>query len=382
MKEKVVPVVFSTDDKYAPYCGVAITSLIANASKENVYKLFIFYDQLSMSNQLRIKQLATENVFIQFINIHDYVSETKILTHVHLTVATVYRLIIPYVLPEYDKVIYLDSDIVINSDVAQLYDFELGENILGAAKGFVEDTEFMQKHLTKTLGIDVNNFFNAGVLIINCNKYKAEEIKAKCFKLLSERTDLIFMDQCALNITCEGKVSWIPKEWNFEWSVLDENDISEADIGEVPAVIHYAGTWKPWDYPHRFMAEYFWKYAKQTLYYEEILQKMQMKSIADVCEIFGIYGQFRNIAVYGAGGAGKRYVRKIMALGICDIVIWVDRNYKNVVNTELPVKSVEELYGVEFDHVVIAIENKEVSNEIKEMLITNGIKKEKIIQVY
>ena len=99
-------------------------------------------------------------------------------------------------------------------------------------------------------------------------------------------------------------------------------------------------------------------------------------------EVIGGIGSFRNIAVYGAGNAGKRYVNKILSLNLCNIVAWVDKNYANIQGTKLQVEAVETIYERKFDHVIIAIENESVFAEIRTMLITNGIPEEKIVWIH
>lgn len=383
MSSPVIPVVFATDENYVPYCGVAVSSLIHNACRNNLYEISVLYDHLSDASCRRLEQQSTDYAHVRCICIHDYITELKVQEYNHLTIASAYRLIIPDVLSQYEKILYLDSDIVVDTDIAELYNTDIGENILGAVHGYFkkDDGEFMLKHITQTLGIDVNNFFNAGILLMNRKALKENKVTEKCFSLLSKRTDLYFMDQCAMNIVCEGKVFFLPEKWNFEWQYLfsaEEHGFKEMNhLG----IIHYDGIEKPWDYPGQVLAEKFWSYARKTIFYEEILQTAQIKSTRAVLEVFGGIGKFRNIAVYGAGNAGKRYVDKILSLKLCNIVSWVDKNYGKIQETKLQVESVETLFEREFDHVVIAIENKAVSEEVEKMLVMKGVPEEKVIRI-
>ena len=389
MNEQIIPIVFSTDENYVPYCGVAISSLIKNASNCNKYEIFVLYDSLSSLSIYRLERLSTNNVTVVCRCIHQYITSLKALEYNHLTIASAYRLVIPDVLPEHEKTLYLDSDIIVNADVAELYDIDIGDNILGAVRGFYKrDDDFMYDHITKTLGISENSFFNAGILILNIKEFKDNKAAQKSFSLLSEREDLYFMDQCALNIVCEGKVHFLPNKWNHEWLYLFAvNNPSlprsreEFEMCADPSIIHYDGIEKPWDYPEQFLSDHFWAYARQTVFYEEIIYTSQQRRTREMLELFGAVVKYRNIAVYGAGSAGKRYVSKILSLKLCKIVLWVDRNFAEKKGYELPVQSVERLFTVEFDHVFIAIENIAVSNQVKDMLISNNIPKEKIIQI-
>ena len=390
MDKQIIPVVFATDENYVPYCGVAISSLIKNTSKSNKYEVSVLFDSLSSLSVYRLERLSTDNVSVSCLCIHEYIANLKALEYNHLTIASAYRLVIPDVFPQYTKIIYLDSDIVVNADVAELYNTDIGTNILGAVRGYYkrDETDFMYNHITKTLGINENSFFNAGILIVNTKEFKQNNVAQRCFDLLSERKDLYFMDQCALNIVCESKVHMLPNRWNHEWLYLFAvnnpklpRNREEFETCASPAIIHYDGVEKPWDYPQQFLADYFWSYARQTPFYEEIVYSAQMRRTREMLELFGVVGKYRNIAIYGAGSAGKRYVNKILSLKLCKIAVWVDRNFAELQGLELPVESVEKLYDTDFDHVFIAIENIAVSNQIKDMLIANNIPNDKIIQI-
>lgn len=385
----IIPVVFATDINYIPYCGVAISSLIENANTENKYELFVFYYDLPKTSIYRLESLSNKYVKVRCVCISEYVKNLKVLEYNHLTIASAYRLIIPDVLPQYDKVLYLDSDIIVNEDVSKLYEIDTGDCILGAVKGYYksDDANFMYRHITEDLHIDINNFFNAGILIINTKLFKEYQVKEKCFSLLSNRKDLYFMDQCAMNIVCENQVSFFPLKWNFEWQFLFASQTSDLDrkmfasLQEKKAVIHYDGIEKPWDYPEQILADVFWKYARKSIFYEEILNISQIKRIKEVLEILGGINTYKNIVLYGAGNIGKKYAKRIIELKLCNIVAWVDRNYKNITETLIPVNGIERIFEVEFDHIIITIANRKISANVRDMLVGKGIPAEKIVSL-
>ncbi|GHU41386.1 hypothetical protein FACS1894111_03600 [Clostridia bacterium] len=390
MNKQIIPVVFATDENYVPYCGVAISSLIKNASRSNTYEVFVFFDKLSGLSIYKLERLSTDHVKVVCCCIHEQITNLKVSEYNHLTIASAYRLVIPNVLPQFEKVLYLDSDIVVNADVADLYNIDIGTNILGAVRGYNDDDKNVwgYNHITKTLGINRDSFFNAGILIINTKEFINNSVAQKCFSLLSNRQDLYFMDQCALNIVCEGKVHFLPHKWNHEWLYLFSannsllpNSREEFEACANPAIIHYDGVEKPWDYPEQCLSDYFWSYARQTVFYEEIVYSAQLRHTRELLELSGVIGKYRNIAIYGAGNAGKKYVSRMSTLKLCNIVLWIDKNFTEKQGLELPVESVDKLYTTEFDHVFIAIENIAISNQVKEMLISNHIPPEKIIQI-
>ena len=271
MSKQIIPVVFATDTNYVPYCGVAISSLIQNSNPDNMYEVYVLYDSMERINVIRLENLSVEHVRVRCVCVHENIAELKVTEYNHLTIASAYRLVISEILPQYERVLYLDSDIVIIADVAEMYNIDIGNNILGAIKGHYKNDEnhFMYRHIIDVLEIEPTAFFNAGILIINNKEFVNQKVKEKCFKLLSTRKDLIFMDQCALNIACDGRVFYLPEKWNYEWLMLFE-DSEDIEIMDNPAIIHYDGIEKPWNYPNMLLADVFWKYADESGYKEEI----------------------------------------------------------------------------------------------------------------
>ena len=143
-----IPIFFSTDDNYIPYLDVAISSLIANASKSFNYKIIILNTGLDEVNLSKIKLNEKIGFKIEFVDISKQLEniKSKLKDVYHFSITTYYRLFIASLFPEYKKVIYLDCDLVVLGDISKLYSIELGDNILGAApEQFVQNTkEFTQ----------------------------------------------------------------------------------------------------------------------------------------------------------------------------------------------------------------------------------------------
>lgn len=386
MINEVIPVVFSTDENYVPYCGVAILSLIKNTSGKNRIEVYVLYDKLTKFSIHRLELLSENNVQVKCLCVHQYIKDLRVQEYNHLTIASAFRLVIPKVLNMYDKVLYLDSDIAVNADVCELFETDLKDNILGAAKGYIKsDDGFMELHIEKNLKISVDSFFNAGILVINTKKFEEFSVAEKCMELLSTRKDLYFMDQCALNIVCENRVTFFDQKWNYEWIFItsSDNPFMSKDYSDVvteePCLIHYDGTEKPWKHPDWPLASYFWKIARESCFYEEILMKTQINATKEVASVVRKIGDARNIVIYGAGNIGKSLVAKIQNYNLYNIAAWVDKNYKTLNNLAMEVSSIDCISDFDFDCVVIAIENSVVVDEVRKQLIDAGISANKII---
>ena len=140
---KEIPIFFSTDDNYISYLDVAICSLIANASRDFKYRIIILNTGLREENISKVKRNEKSGVKIDFVDISRDIEQikSKFKDVYHFSIVTYYRLFIASLFPQYDKVIYLDCDLVVLGDISELYCIELGDNILGAApEQFVQNT--------------------------------------------------------------------------------------------------------------------------------------------------------------------------------------------------------------------------------------------------
>ncbi|MBS7261628.1 MAG: 1-acyl-sn-glycerol-3-phosphate acyltransferase, partial [Treponema sp.] len=168
---------------------------------------------------------------------------------------------------EYDKAIYIDSDTIILGNIAEMYAYDLGDNYVGACKeqAMIQEDVF-GTYVEKCLGCDRNNYFNAGVLLINCERFRTKRVLDQFIKLLHEYTFTVTQDEDYLNVICYNKVLWLPQGWDMEV------------YGELPCkpeefkIIHYIMWSKPWHFDDCRLKEYFWKYAEQTVVYDEILE--------------------------------------------------------------------------------------------------------------
>ena len=132
--KNIIPIFFTTDDNYIPFLTVSIYSLIKNSSIKNYYKIYILNTGLSQSSIKSINNLKRPHVEFNFVNVTDRVNyiSNELHTRDYYSKTTYFRLFIPNMFPEYDKALYLDSDIVLLDDVAKLYNTDIKDNLVGA----------------------------------------------------------------------------------------------------------------------------------------------------------------------------------------------------------------------------------------------------------
>lgn len=269
LTDKHIPIFFSTDDNYIPYLDVAISSLIANASKGYKYRIIVLNTGLKSENIEKIKKNEQEGFTIDFIDIGKHVEDIKsrFKDVYHFSVVTYYRLFIASLFPEYDKIVYLDCDLVVLGDVSELYNTDLGESIIGAApEQFVQNTDEFRAYAEKALGVDPDGYVNAGVLVISLDKFREHRIEERFIDLISSYDfDLLDPDQAYINFLCSGKIHMLPNGWNKEPMELPCEGRKN--------IVHYALYKKPWQYDDVLDGEYFWHYAERSPFYSEILRR-------------------------------------------------------------------------------------------------------------
>lgn len=275
---KVVPIFFACDDSYVKYMCVTIRSLIDHATISHDYKIYVLNTDISEENKQKLLKLQRVNVFIEFCNVSDEIKkiEKKLSVRDYYSMTTYYRIFIPELFKQYDKVLYIDSDTVIMQDIANLYKYNLGDNFVGAVQDYsVPSIRVFSEYVENVLGISRSAYFNAGVLLINCKEFRKKNLKAKFVDLLNTYSFVVAQDQDYLNILCQNKVLWIDSKWNVQMSEPTERPLSKVGL------IHYNFEGKPWNKKEGKYVSTFWKYAEETEDYGLLKHYLSIYSDAD-----------------------------------------------------------------------------------------------------
>ena len=263
---KEIPVFFAVDNGYIPFLGVALKSVIENTSKENRYAIKVLYTSVTEENKKRIKKYEKENISIEFVDLNKQLEEIKgkLYTRNYFSNTTYYRLFIPELYPEYDKVVYIDSDTICLADIADLYNVDMGDNLIAAVPdGAVQAVDVFKDYVERVVGVsDYNNYFNAGVIVMNLEELRKYKFQEKFIYLLEKIRFEVAQDQDYLNRLCKGRVKIIDYEWN-RMPIMGKRD------GDIK-LIHYNLGSKPWYFDDILYQEHFWEYAEKTEFYNEI----------------------------------------------------------------------------------------------------------------
>lgn len=265
--KKTVPIFFAVDDNYAPYLTVALESLKDNASDKYLYDINILVENIGDRYRSIIEGMQEENIKITFCNVTEKVRALCSRLHLrdYYTRATYYRFFIPDMFPQYDKGLYLDCDIAITRDVADMYISPLGNNLVGAmSEEIITDIDVFGNYSEVVLGIPRSKYFNAGILVMNLREMRKMRIEEVFASLLSIRTYSVAQDQDYLNVICYGRVKMLDLLWN-------KTPMPYSDPEKIPYIAHYKINFKPWKYDGIVYGELFWKYAERTPFYAELL---------------------------------------------------------------------------------------------------------------
>lgn len=297
-RENNIAVALASNNYFAPYLATTIESMIENASRNYNYDIIILSGDMLPVNRKHLMQMieGRENFSIRFLNPSALVDGYDLNVRGHFSIETYYRLVLPELLPDYHKILYLDCDLVVEEDIAALYNEEITGYMLAAARdadtaGLYNGFEPKKKEYTdKVLRLKhPYEYFQAGVLLFNLDAFRKAFTTKEILKFAAkEKWQLL--DQDVLNKLCEGRVKYIDMAWNVmvDFGYVRINQIIRLapqwlnkmymEARKDPKVIHYAGPEKPWLFPEMDMGNEFWKYAKNTPYYEDMLFRMSCAS--------------------------------------------------------------------------------------------------------
>lgn len=261
------------DNAYSPHCGTMLASVFEHNFACHI-EVWLLTDYIDTENIQRFYTLAARyNQRIQIVTIDK--SQFQNLPFggefENITLAAYYRLLIPYVLPrQINKILYLDSDIVVLGDLTELWHTPLSHRAFAA----VEDALPHPLEAPIRLNYPItDSYYNTGVSLFNLTFLREMDfvnqakVFCECYK------DKILMhDQDIMNALCHGKYQALPLRYNVMESLLFRKPpLSSSRIPELesalrnPCVMHYTGIFKPWfnecHHPYKHL---YWKYRSLT----------------------------------------------------------------------------------------------------------------------
>ncbi|MCD7740480.1 MAG: glycosyltransferase family 8 protein, partial [Candidatus Gastranaerophilales bacterium] len=239
---------YSLDSTYTEQLAVSITSILKNADTEDNVNFYILDGGLTNKDKSEIKSLKNiKNFNIEYIpvNSSDFVScpllreKNSDFKDYHVTLPTYYRFKLPEFITNLDKILYLDCDVIVRCSLKKLYNTDLKDK----AAAMVLDAE-SEKESER---LNLKNYFNAGVMLINLEFWRQCGIEKKLFDFAGENKEkILWQDQDIINCVLSDNIIKLNNSWNFQYFLYDNiNDGLLADC----RILHLAGKFKPWLLP-------------------------------------------------------------------------------------------------------------------------------------
>lgn len=273
---KELSVVFISDDNYALLTAVAITSILKNKDKEAIYNIYLIADNISENNIVKIKSLECENFNINVVHYKNDFSYLK-KDYLHVSTSAIIKFMLPEVLKDLDKVLYLDGDIVVQNDLLELFSINIEDYYAAVVKDMSPVLMYIPSQLT-VLNLNHKAYFNSGVMLLNLKKLREDNIAAELIEYRHNGKNF-FMDQDALNVCFKEKVKYISMFYNLRTADTERFSLEQIlnfynlksiknkkDLIKKAAIIHFAGKIKPWNTYNKYFTGIFAKNFKASPY--------------------------------------------------------------------------------------------------------------------
>ena len=260
-----IPVFLASDNNYAPFIATTMASVCYNT--KSFIDFYILDSGIEDENKEKIA--ALKNTFANFsieyikIDVNKYFKNFRSISYLSLSAYS--RMIIPEINKNFQKVIYLDCDLIALKDISELYSIEL----LNYPVGMTEETGYSAEVPKQLKELSINSFYNTGVLLINCEQWRGNNYTQKLFDTeAAYRDKLMFADQDVLSIVFQNNCLKLPPKFNVQYG------------GDDIVIRHFVNTYKPWKTNYFMIGnkvvplnnfDDFWYYAKMTPFYEELL---------------------------------------------------------------------------------------------------------------
>ena len=243
--QRARPVVFACDETYAVALATAIRSAVdANRSGQPL-DVYVLCDRFSTTLRHRvIDSLPEGSATIHWVAV-DLSLFGKFPTPPHISsTMTFARFMIPRVFTgEVQRVLYLDADLLVLDDLGPVWKADLKGAVVGAVRDHILDTQIK----ARAPGLDkfplVQNYFNAGVLLIDLDRWRKERVSENALAYLLANPDSPLADQDALNVACDGRWTELGLAWNFYDHF--KTSILQMPPEQRPRIVHFPGQ-KPW----------------------------------------------------------------------------------------------------------------------------------------
>lgn len=250
-------VLFCFDEKYEQHFGVSVTSLLVN-NPGRIPKVHIIIDKASDNLKQKLDRISQEYKVEFCIHQIDVEKFYGLKLTAHASAANYFRLLAPDILPaSLNKVLYLDSDLVVNGSLDELFNLDISNYPVAACGGKVITTK-------QRLQLQGDYYFNSGVMLMNLDFWRREKLGLQSIEFIRAHPEMILLwDQDALNKIIDGNYINLDCKWNS----LVDSYANQSQVSEESVIVHFVGSLKPW---HGWCMDpskkLYWTYLKKSLW--------------------------------------------------------------------------------------------------------------------
>jgi len=241
----MINICLSFDNKFAIPAKVLISSILLNSNCDDRFSFFILDDGLKKDIKVDIERLKSFKQFnIRFINVDKSVFKNYYLPEKgHFALVNYYRIKIPSLIPEVNKILYIDCDTIVKKSLRPLYEIDISNFYLAAAKSVTSYKNNRRLGLSK-----LGPYYNSGVILINSCKWKENTIESKLIEYIetSPIEKLRNLEQDAINSVLRNGIYRLPSNWNVEIRTDINYPNYYKKYLENPYILHYVSNDKPW----------------------------------------------------------------------------------------------------------------------------------------
>ena len=292
--------VFSFDENYAKYFSVVTASLSEHYRHDCVYDLVVFHNGIGEETQKRLEAQLEEGFTIRFFDVTECFAEcfgdaAHAVVEGKWSEPVFYDLLIPILMPKYERVVFCDVDVLFLEDPGELFAMPFDgkaviavEDSFGSAFRILPDNAFLKRQarfVRETAKIeDTTTYFNSGLLVFNLSNIDREDY-LQLTKTAFQAKELPTVDQDVLNYVFKGNVRYAPIRFNLQVGFLptlrkapQDDHVSKEraryeTAAAAPVMVHFTTEKKPWAYVLTDFSEAYWNIAERSPFRREIVEE-------------------------------------------------------------------------------------------------------------
>lgn len=275
--KNIVPIAFAFDNNLVFPACICLSSLMNHAKKSTFYDIFILHSEHEELNHEEIDKLLIyySNCRIQYRTVDS--TFDKAFQIRGITTSTYYRLLIPELIPEYDKIIYSDVDVIFRDDLFNIYDnTKMDGYFIAGVNSLSHLNNSTHRYYTDTIGIASDKVIYAGNMIINSKQILKENLIPRFKEHIQQKYR--FQDLDILNIVCGHKIIYLPPLFCLTTDITEYASNKKSVLNQLwtdeeiqialnKGIVHYNGK-KPWQ-GGCINFDIWWEYYRKSPYFDQ-----------------------------------------------------------------------------------------------------------------